>query len=62
MRQISDYPQIQASAGGRRSELVRDLPGTGSKTGASGTSGTTKVTHFGPLRNRRNLLKYPRPS
>ncbi|MBW8024977.1 hypothetical protein E0H95_29940 [Pseudomonas syringae pv. tomato] len=24
--------------GGRRSELVRDLPGTGSKTGACGTS------------------------
>lgn len=36
--------------GGCRSELVRDLPGTGSKTYVCGTSGTTKVTHFGPLR------------
>ncbi|RMR34399.1 hypothetical protein ALP91_04547, partial [Pseudomonas savastanoi pv. glycinea] len=32
--------------GGRRSELVRDLPGTGSINGARGTSGTT-VAHFG---------------
>ncbi|RMR16757.1 hypothetical protein ALP89_04880 [Pseudomonas syringae pv. persicae] len=32
--------------GGRKSELVRDLPGTGSKTGACGTSGSKEVTHF----------------
>ncbi|OUM09460.1 hypothetical protein BW686_01880 [Pseudomonas syringae] len=33
-------------AGGRGSERVRDLPGTGSKTCVSGTSGTTEVTSF----------------
>ncbi|POP67717.1 hypothetical protein CXB35_19200 [Pseudomonas syringae] len=31
---------------GRRSELVRDLPGTGSKTCAPGTSGSNEVTGF----------------
>ncbi|WP_236474867.1 hypothetical protein, partial [Pseudomonas syringae] len=31
---------------GRRSELVRDLPGTGSKTCAPGTSGSNEVTSF----------------
>ncbi|MCF5495674.1 hypothetical protein GIV81_24660, partial [Pseudomonas syringae] len=32
---------------GRRSELVRDLPGTGSKACARDASGTTEVTCFG---------------
>ncbi|PBP35502.1 hypothetical protein B1F69_30045 [Pseudomonas syringae] len=31
---------------GRRSELVRDLPGTGSKTCAPGISGSNEVTSF----------------
>ncbi|RMO84356.1 hypothetical protein ALQ32_05450 [Pseudomonas syringae pv. tagetis] len=31
----------------RRRPLVRNLPGTGSKTGACGISGTTEVICFG---------------
>ncbi len=34
-------------AAGRGSKLARDLPGTGSKTGAYSTSGTTGVARFG---------------
>ncbi|KPZ09464.1 hypothetical protein ALO40_200284 [Pseudomonas syringae pv. viburni] len=34
-------------AGGRGSKLARDLPGTGSKTGRYGISGTTEVARFG---------------
>ncbi|OZI84119.1 hypothetical protein CFN58_27335 [Pseudomonas avellanae] len=30
----------------RRSGLVRELPGTGSKTGAYGTSGAAEVVNF----------------
>ncbi len=36
-------------AAGRGSKLARDLPGTGSKTGAYSTSGTTWVACFGAV-------------
>ncbi|AQL37386.1 hypothetical protein JN853_13600 [Pseudomonas syringae pv. actinidiae ICMP 9853] len=37
---------VSAHAGHTGSELARELPGTGSKTGAHGTSGATEVAGF----------------
>ncbi|NAS95376.1 hypothetical protein CU664_06175 [Pseudomonas syringae pv. actinidifoliorum] len=47
--------------GGRRSKLARDLPGTGSKTYACGTSSANQVSRSGYSNlSKKYLLKQPR--